>query len=242
MATPMIDFCEQTNPKILTEVRGIKRFENATRIHNGLTSNPEKHALVWMAERTPRRISSDHLTLLGFIAQVMAGVSYALARWDRYWLVAGIFFLALNWLGDSLDGTLARVRQQQRPRYGFYVDHIIDSFGGLALMAGLALSGYMHPYIAIGLLVGFLLLSIQSYLATYTLGEFQLSFWSFGPTELRILLSIGNIALLYRPMIFDGHYRLFDVGGAVGIVGMTAMLIFFTLRNTRRLYMEERIR
>ena len=242
MATPMIEFCEQTNPKIITEVRRIQRFENATRIHNGLTSHLEKRALVWMAERTPRRISSDHLTLLGFVAQVMAGVSYALAAWNRYWLVAGIFFLALNWLGDSLDGTLARVRQQQRPRYGFYVDHIIDSFGGLALMAGLALSGYMHPYIAMGLLVGFLLLSIQSYLATYTLGEFQLSFWSFGPTELRILLSIGNIALLYRPMIFHGHYRLFDVGGAVGIAGMTAMLIFFTARNTRRLYAEERIR
>ena len=87
------------------------------------------------------------------------------------------------------------MRQQQRPRYGFYVDHIVDSFGGLALMGGLALSGYMHPYIAIGLLIAFLLLSIQSYLATYTLGEFQLSFWSFGPTELRILLSIGNVAL-----------------------------------------------
>jgi archaetidylinositol phosphate synthase len=215
MATPMIDFCEQTNPKILTEVRRTQRFENANRIHNSLTSNSEKRALVWMAERTPRRISSDHLTLLGFIAQVM---------------------------GDSLDGTLARVRRQQRPRYGFYVDHIIDSFGGLALMAGLALSGYMHPYIAIALLVGFLLLSIQSYLATYTLGEFQLSFWSFGPTELRILLSMGNIALLYHPMIFHGRYRLFDVGGAVGLAGMAAMLIFFTVRNTRRLYAEERIR
>jgi len=242
MATPMIDFCEQTNPKILTEVRRTQRFENATRIHNSLTSNSEKRALVWMAERTPRRISSDHLTLLGFIAQVMAGASYALARWNRYWLVAGILFLALNWLGDSLDGTLARVRQQQRPRYGFYVDHIIDSFGGLALMTGLALSGHMHPYIAIALLVGFLLLSIQSYLATYTLGEFQLSFWSFGPTELRILLSMGNIALLYHPMIFHGRYRLFDVGGAVGLAGMAAMLIFFTVRNTRRLYVEERIR
>src|SRR6476660_7450840 len=144
MATLMIDFCEQTNPKILTEARRIQRFENATRIHNGLTSLLEKRALVWMAERTPRWIRSDHLTLLGFIAQVTAGVSYALARWDRYWFVAGVFFLALNWLGDSLDGTLARVRQQQRPRYGFYVDHIIDSVGALFLMGGLALSGYMH--------------------------------------------------------------------------------------------------
>jgi phosphatidylglycerophosphate synthase len=242
MASPLIDFCEQANPGVLAAVRRIKRFENAARIHNALTSNPEKRALIWMAERTPRWISSDHLTLLGFLAQVMAGVSYAQSGWNRYWLLGGILFLALNWLGDSLDGTLARVRQQQRPRYGFYVDHIVDSFGGLALMGGLALSGYMHLYIAIGLLVGFLLLSIQSYLATYTLGEFQLSFWNFGPTELRILLSVGNVALLYHPMVFHGHFRLFDVGGAVGLLGMAVMLIFFTVRNTRRLYAEERIR
>jgi archaetidylinositol phosphate synthase len=242
MASPMTDFCEQANPNVLTEVRRIKRFENAARVHNALTSNPEKRILLWMAERTPRRIGSDHLTLLGFLAQVMAGVSYALSGRNRYWLLAGIFFLALNWLGDSLDGTLARVRQQQRPRYGFYVDHMVDSFGGLALMGGLGLSGYMHPYIAIGLLVGFLLLSIQSYLVTYTLGEFQLSFWKFGPTELRILLSIGNLALLFHPMVFRGHFRLFDVGGAIGLVGMASMLIFFTVRNTRRLYLEERIR
>lgn len=242
MASPLIDFCEQANPNVLTEVRRVKRFENASRIHNGLTSNPEKRLLIWLAQHTPHRISSDQLTVLGFLAQVLAGVSYALARWNRYWLMAAIFFLALNWLGDSLDGTLARVRQQQRPRYGFYVDHIVDSFGGLALIGGLALSGYMHPYIAIGLLTAFLLLSIQSYLATYTLGEFQLSFWSFGPTELRILLSIGNAALLFHPMMFHGRYRLFDVGGAVGLVGMTAMLIYFTVRNTRRLYVEERIR
>jgi len=122
------------------------------------------------------------------------------------------------------------------------VDHIVDSFGGLALMAGLALSGYTHPYVAIGLLVAFLLLSIQSYLATYTLGEFQLSFWNFGPTELRILLAVGNLALLYRPIIFHGRYRLFDVGGVIGLVGMSVMLICFTARNTRRLYLEERIR
>jgi archaetidylinositol phosphate synthase len=235
-----------------SEANRVKPFENSTRVQNSLTSSPEKRLLIWMATRTPRWINPDHLTILGFLAQIMAGASYALARWNRYWLLAGIFFLGLNWLGDSLDGTLARVRQQQRPRYGFYVDHIVDSFGGLALMSGLALSGYMHPYIAIGLLVAFLLLSIQSYLATYTLGEFQLSFWNFGPTELRILLAVGNLALLHWPVIsfkvplirtiLPGHYRLFDVGGAVGLVGMSAMLIFFTVRTTRRLYMQERIR
>ncbi len=240
MASPLIEFCEQANPRVLSEARGA-RFQNAKRVHRSFLAAAEQRALVWMAERTPGWINSDHLTLLGFGAQVMAGVSYGLARWNRYWLLAVIAFLALNWLGDSLDGTLARVRQRQRPRYGFYVDHMIDSFGALALMGGLALSGYMHPLLAIGLLIAFLLLSIQSYLATHTLGEFQLSFWSFGPTELRILLAVGNVALLYWPMIWRGHYRLFDVGGTIGLFGMGTMLVFFTARNTYRLYIEERI-
>jgi archaetidylinositol phosphate synthase len=242
MASRLIDFCEQANPIVLDEARGSTQFENARRIHDGLTSNLEKRTLIWIAERTPGWINSDHLTIAGFLAQVMAGVSYAMARWNRYWLLAVIGFLALNWLGDSLDGTLARVRQQLRPRYGFYVDHIVDSFGGLALMGGLALSGYMHPWVATGLLIAFLMLSIQSYLATYTLGEFQLSFWNFGPTELRILLAVGNVALVYHPLAFHGHYRLFDAGGVVGLAGMSVMLIFFTARNTRRLYLAERIR
>jgi archaetidylinositol phosphate synthase len=237
---PLFEFCEQTDPAVLDEARRA-RFQSANRVQRSLVARAEKRALVWLAERTPERINSDHLTLLGFGAQVMAGASYALARGNRYWLLAGIGSLALNWLGDSLDGTLARVRQQQRPRYGFYVDHIVDSFGALALMGGLALSGYMHPWLAIALLVAFLLLSIQSYLATYTLGEFRLSFWSFGPTELRILLALGNLALLRWPMVLQGRYRLFDVGGAIGLVGMSLMLIFFTARNARRLYREERI-
>jgi phosphatidylglycerophosphate synthase len=158
------------------------------------------------------------------------------------WLIASIGCLALNWFGDSLDGTLARVRQMQRPRYGFYVDHILDSIGSVALMGGLALSGYMSPAIAIGLLVMFLLLSIQSYLATYTLGEFRMSFWSFGPTELRVLLVVGNLALFRWQTVLHGHFKLFDVGGAIGVAGMTTMLLVFTIRNTVRLYNEERIR
>jgi phosphatidylglycerophosphate synthase len=154
-----------------------------------------------------------------------------------------IVCLALNWLGDSLDGTLARVRHRPRPRYGFYVDHMVDSFGALALMGGLACSGYMHPSIAIGLLIAFLMLSIQSYLATHTLGEFRISFWRFGPTELRILLAVGNLVLFWRPVVhfFGGHYRLFDVGGTIGLVGMALMVVVFTLHNTIRLYREERI-
>ena len=217
-------------------------FRPAQRLQHSLTAGLEKQVLVWMAQRIPTFINSDHLTALGFVAQLLTGLSYAMARSNRIWLIAGIGFLALNWLGDSLDGTLARVRDQQRPRYGFYVDHILDSIGTVALLGGLAVSGYMSAMIAVGLLVMFLLLSIQSYLATYTLGEFQMSFWSFGPTELRLLLICGNLALFRWAWVLHHHYRLFDIGGAIGIVGMAAMLIVFTIRNTIRLYREEPIR
>ena len=216
-------------------------FRQATRLQESALATHEKRLLVWMAAHTPAWINSDHLTILGFGAQLMTGMSYAMSRSNRLWLFAGIGFLGLNWLGDSLDGTLARVRQKQRPRYGFYVDHMLDSIGSVALLGGLAISGYMSPLIAAALLVLFLLLSIQSYLATYTMGEFRMSFWSFGPTELRILLAAGNLALFRWPTVLPGHYRLFDVGGAIGIAGMAAMLFFFTGRSTRRLYKEERI-
>jgi archaetidylinositol phosphate synthase len=221
--------------------RTAKGFRQAMRVQESALAAGEKRLLIWMAERTPAWINSDHLTIIGFVAQLLTGLSYAMSRSSKLGLVVGIGFLALNWLGDSLDGTLARVRQKQRPRYGFYVDHILDSIGSVALMGGLGLSGYMSPAIAITLLVLFLLLSIQSYLATYTLGEFRMSFWSFGPTELRLLLAVGNLALLRWPTVLHGH-RLFDIGGAIGIAGMTAMLIFFTAKNTARLYHEERIR
>jgi len=224
----------------LTDSRPSKFFRHAARLQQSVLARPEKRMLIWMAERTPSWINPDHLTLFGFLAQLMTGVSYAIARSSQLGLTGAIVFLILNWLGDSMDGTLARVRQQQRPRYGFYVDHMLDSVGAVALMAGLAFSGYMSPPIAIGLLVLFLLLSIQSYLATYTLGEFRMSFWSCGPTELRLLLILGNLAAYRWPTVLHG-YRLFDVGGAVGIAGMLAMLIWFTGRNIARLYDEERL-
>jgi hypothetical protein len=118
---------------------------------------------------------------------------------------------------------------------------MVDTFGAVAMMGGLAFSGFMHPWIAIGLLVAFLALSIQSYLATYTMGEFRLSFWSFGPTELRLLLCIGNLALLRWPIVLHHQYRLFDIGGLIGLIGMALMLVAFTLKNGYRLYQEEPI-
>jgi phosphatidylglycerophosphate synthase len=239
----MTEFCEQVNPRVLLEMRRTRPFPDMLRVQESWVAAAEKRALLWLAARTPDRIGPDHLTALGLAAQIGAGAVYALAALNRYALLGVIVCLALNWLGDSLDGTLARVRQRLRPRYGFYVDHMVDSFGALALMGGLALSGYMHPSIAISLLIAFLMLSIQSYLATHALGEFRISFWRFGPTELRILLAVGNLALFWKPVVhlFGGKYRLFDVGGAIGLVGMGLMVVVFTLQNTIRLYREERI-
>lgn len=213
-------------------------FKNASRVQESLTARVERNLLTWLAERMPPWINSDHLTLLGFVSMFLAGTCYALARWNQIGLILATLCLALNWFGDSLDGTLARVRNRLRPRYGFYVDHISDAFGAFFLMGGLAFSGYADWRIAIGMLVAFLMLSIEVHLATYTLGIFRLSFWKFGPTEARILMALGNTTLLFRPVVrvLGSPYRLFDVGGSVAITGMAIMLIVMTIWHTLKLY------
>jgi archaetidylinositol phosphate synthase len=218
-------------------------FNSATRIQHSLVADAEKKVLIWLANQTPSKVSSDHLTVLGFISQCGVGICYALSRLNSEMLLVGAVCLALNWLGDSLDGTLARVRNRQRVRYGFYVDHISDTIAAFFLMSGLALSGYIHPAISLGMLIAFLMLSIEAYLATYTLGQFQLSYWKFGPTEIRILLAAGNIALLKHSTVtvFHRQFLLFDVGGVVAIIGMGAMLLASAIKHVRQLYAEEKI-
>jgi len=239
----MKEGCEVPMREAMLADRRQTGFVNPLRVHRALTADVEKRALIWMAWRTPEAINSDHLTALGFISQLLAGASYALAARDprALWLVNT--FLVLNWLGDSLDGTLARVRNQQRPRYGFYVDHMADTFGALALMTGLACSGYVRWQIAAGMLACFYVLSIESYLTTYTMGHFHLSQSIFGPTELRILLVVGNTVLLVHPYAdIAGHrFLLFDIGGAVAIAGMTCMAVTATVRHIAVLYREEKL-
>lgn len=219
-----------------------KTFRNAVRIQESVTARVERKALLWIAARLPLWVTSDQLTCLGLTGMLLAWASYFLARWYRSGFLLATLALALNWFGDSLDGTLARVRNQQRPRYGFYLDHVIDSFGAVLLMSGLALSGCLDWRIAAAMLVGFLLLSIESYLASYTLGEFRMSFWKFGPTEIRILLALGNLALWWNPhsMVF-GRFRLFDFGGIIASALMVAMFLASALRHTAQLYRKERI-
>lgn len=216
-------------------------FQTARRVNDSLTASAEKRALLWMAERAPAWLTSDQLTVLGLGAQVAAGLSYWLVRYDPRALLLVIVCVALNWVGDSLDGTLARVRNQQRPRYGFYVDHMVDLFGAIALMTGLGCSGLLHWAVAAAMLVAFLLLSSESYLATYTLHCFQMSQGLFGPTEIRLLLILGNLVLLHSPYVTLFHHRilLFDLGGIIAAAVMAGMAIRITLAHTAQLYREE---
>lgn len=217
------------------------QFTTARRVNQALTANLEKRALEWMASRAPAWVSSDRLTVLGMIAQIGAGACYALAHFERRFLLVVIVCLALNWLGDSLDGTLARVRRQERPRYGFYVDHMVDILGSVALMCGLGLSGLLHWPVAMAMLIAFLILSGESYLATYTLGRFELSQGIFGPTEIRILLAVGTLAALRSPWstVFGHRFLLFDLGGVVAAASMGAMALGVAVRHTAQLYRQE---
>lgn len=218
------------------------RFFDAPRVVTGVVSAAEIRFMVRLAKRVPAWINSDHMTAVGAAAMLLAGLSYWLSRWHPVGLLLVIVFLAINWLGDGLDGTMARVRGHERPRYGFYVDHVVDAIGTAALVGGMALSGYMNPLIALILLVVYSTLAIEAYLATYTRGVFQISFWGFSPTELRIVLAIGNLRLLlFRPTVsvFGNVYLLFDVGAIVAIVCMMIALVVAVVRNTRALYREE---
>jgi archaetidylinositol phosphate synthase len=217
-------------------------FKEARRIQQSFLSVPEKKALVWMASCTPSWINSDHLTAIGLIAMAGAGAGYWWSSTNRSGLLLVIFCLAVNWLGDSLDGTLARYRNQCRPSYGFYVDHIVDAFSAVFLLGGLALSGYMAIEVAMGLLVAYLLLSIEVYLATYTVGDFKISYFKMGPTELRLLLCVGNLVLyLWKSSVhlLGRSYRIFSVGGTIGISGMILILVISAIQHAIELYRRE---
>jgi archaetidylinositol phosphate synthase len=218
-------------------------FRPAERLHHSALALIEKKALIWLANRMPRWVTSDHLTILGFVSLLAVGLSYWYARYSRAGLILVMVFFVLNWFGDSLDGTLARVRNRQRPRYGFYVDHVLDACGSLFVFGGLALSGYMSERIAVGLLVAYFLLSIETYLATYTVGKFHLSVGAFSPTELRLLLIAGNTALFFKPVstLFGRQYLMFDVGGTIGIIGMGVALLWSIVKHTVYLYRAERL-
>jgi archaetidylinositol phosphate synthase len=214
-------------------------YKEAARVQTSLLAALEKRCLIWMAEHMPPAINSDHLTLLAALSMLGAGLCY----WNGSTaaLLGAVGLLAVNWFGDSLDGTLARVRRHERPRYGFYVDHVLDVLCILFIFAGLVLGGHMSLAAGAGFLVAYYLLMIEIALATHTIGVFRISFWKFGPTELRILLAVGTVRLISSDFvtIAGARYLLFDVGGVVAIAGLVTTFIVSAVSNTRALYRAE---
>lgn len=213
-----------------------------TRKNTSLTADAERRLLIWLAHRLPASVNSDHLSSLGLASMALAGLSFAAFRITPWAALGVVVALAANWFGDSLDGTVARVRQQQRPRYGFYVDHIIDLAGTTMLLAGMALSGLMHPLVALAVLAAYLLVSSESYLATHASGVFRMSFIGFGPTELRLLLIAGALRAAVSPMVRVAGtepVRLFDLGGVIGAAGLVVAFVVAAAQNTRALYLAE---
>ena len=218
-------------------------FRDATRVLSSVLAPLERRVLHYLAHRMPRVINSDHLTALALLAMLGAGISYWLAASTPMGLLLVPVCLAINWFGDSLDGTLARVRQQQRPRYGYYVDHVVDMAGTLFLLGGLALSGLMHPLLALGLLIGYLMLSAEIFLAAHVMGEFRITYFQLGPTELRIVLAAGSLWAIVRPTVTlaGQSFLLFDVGAVVALAGMAVVFALTAIRHTRTLYRAEPI-
>ena len=208
------------------------------RIHQSLLAAVEKRLLIWLARRLPDAVNSDHLTALGAVAMLAAGACYALAPVWPATLFVAVVMLAVNWFGDSLDGTVARVRRHERPRYGFYVDHVLDAIGILFLIGGLVAGGFMSLAPGAAFLVAYYLLTIEIALATHALGTFRISYWKFGPTELRILLAIGTLQLVRSPwsMIAGERVLLFDIGATIGAVAVLITFLVAAVTNTRALY------
>ena len=210
------------------------------RVHQAVTAGIEKRVLIWMAERLPAAINSDHLTALGAVAMAGVGACFWIGGFALAFVIP---LLAANWFGDSLDGTLARVRNRQRPRYGYYVDHVLDAVGFAALFGGLILGGHMSAVIGLMLLGSYYLLLVEIALATHARGVFTISFFKLGPTELRILLAAGTLQLMRSDAVqaFGHRWLLFDVGGAVGIAGFLLTFALAAIRNGVALYREERL-
>lgn len=211
-----------------------RAFREAVRVVAGVTARAERRALAWLVTRVPAAVTSDQLTLLGLVATAVAGALYAASSLNR-WLLLGVnVALALNWLGDSLDGSLARHRRSERPRFGFYVDHLTDAFGALFLLAGLGSSGLMSPLVAAALLASYLLLAVETYLATYTLGSFRVSWGPVGGTELRLILMGLNLAALVSPGvgIAGARWRLFDLAGSLAAGTLVILAAGAGLRAT----------
>jgi len=209
---------------------------SAPREKTFLLARPEGRVLEWIARRLPAWVMPDHLTGLGVLAAIGIAVAYVLSNGSEVWLWAASGLLVVHWLGDSLDGTLARVRKTERPRYGYYLDHLVDAIATTLIGLGLGLSPHMLLVTGLVIVIAYLVLSINTYLETHALGVFSLGYGRLGPTEARLLLIVANavlaLGLVPAVDVLGLGVTVLDVAG-LGIAGV--MLVALGARAARNL-------
>jgi archaetidylinositol phosphate synthase len=199
----------------------------------------ERAVLPRLAAALPRRVKPDHLTVLGLLASTGIAAAYVLTNRARGWFWVASALLVVQWFGDSLDGTLARVRRAERPRYGYYLDHLTDAYSTLMIGLGLGFSPYMLLSVGLAIVVAYLVLSVNVYLETHVFGEFSFSYGRLGPTEVRVLLIALNTAAYFGAALpfrlLDVGATLYDVFGIAVAVAMLGLLLGRATGNLRRL-------
>lgn len=204
--------------------------EKAERIQTSFLNAAEKKALIWLAHRQPRWVTSDMLTYIGVLGAAVCALGYALSNFNVYWLWLSSLGLVINWYGDSLDGTLARVRQLQRPKYGFFIDHSLDAITVCFMFLGGGLSGIFKMEIAMLMLIAYLVLSIYTYICTIIKDQFLLTYGGgFGPTEMRLVIILLNTVVMYTPWIAIRYNVCGYEFGVYDVVGFVIAIILFTM-------------
>jgi phosphatidylglycerophosphate synthase len=216
-----------------------KPSANAPRAKTFLLAGVEQRALHWLAPRLPKWVMPDHLTALGVVAALGIAGAYVLSNAHPVWLLVATALLVVHWFGDSLDGTLARVRKTERPTYGYYLDHLVDGFATAAIGIGLGLSPHMLLATGLLIVIAYLLLSINTYLETSAFGVFSLGYGRVGPTEARVGLAALNVAMFaglsVKTELLGVGVTVLDLAGLAIAVGMVAMLIARAAKNLRML-------
>ena len=204
---------------------------DAVRIQTSVLNALEKKVLVWLAERQPRWITSDILTYIGTLGAVVIAAGYILSAWNINFLWLSSLGFVINWYGDSLDGTLARVRKTQRPVYGYYLDHTIDAINEVMIFVGVGLSGLMHLEIALLALVMYFLMTINVSINAHLKKEFKLTYASMGPTEFRIIMIVINTLFAsIRPLReFSHSFTLCGHSFTLGTLDYIGILIIVIL-------------
>ncbi len=213
----------------------MKNEEKAKRVLQTLTGPWEKRALVKMARALPLWITSDHLTVLGIIASFIIFAGFILLKYSHWWIMLSNAGFVIHWWADSLDGTVARVRHQEREKFGYFVDHICDAFSTALICVGLGLSTLVHPGVGLAVAIGYLLMNIYAHVISYVERVFKISYGRIGPTEIRIIFIVGtSFMAVWNPVLVRLGKTAFTLGDVIAFTVSAAFLVIFAVSSIKK--------